>query len=63
MGYFLLVNTAEKSTHVESVSDEEGGHEVTQIPSYKKYPELQDPQTLFVESQVSQLVKHGFIRQ
>jgi len=42
--YFLLVNTVEKSTHVEEERDEEGGQEATQVPSYK-YPELQDVQT------------------
>jgi len=42
---FLLVNVVEKSTQVELEIDEEGGQEVTHVPSYNKYPELQDVQT------------------
>jgi len=42
---FLLVKLVEKSMQFVEETDEEGGQEVTQVPSYNKYPELQVVQT------------------
>jgi len=50
MKYFLLVNLVEKSMHIGGAGVEEGGQELTQNPSYKRYPELQEVQTSLVLS-------------
>ena len=42
---FLLVKLVEKSVQFVEEANEEGGQAVTQVPSYNKYPELQDVHT------------------